>query len=297
MADDVSSQPPPARDQIQKAINFEVRRFWLEHGNTKIGLEPRTWLLGRSPSCDLVVGDGRASRRHARLLVRANSVTLEDLNSSNGVFVNGRRIIKSVILDDRDEFQIAGATFVLKSEAMPCRNPSSPTPATSPGGSTLAELASQLSIDEAEAITMEAHPLDFLGTLAEKSLALSHADEAERMLSGALEELLKRARAGRAAELPSRVLSKAAHYAVMLADATERGSWIDYAIALYDAADRPLPGTVVDQLYVTVRKVPSFDRSAFTRYVERMRDAPNSGPAARFVIQRLTGLARQLSAK
>jgi hypothetical protein len=97
--------------------------------------------------------------------------------------------------------------------------------------------------------------------------------------------------------LPERVFAKAAHYAVLLADATGRVSWVDYAISLFDALELPLPATVVDQLYVTVRKLPGVNRALLRDYVEHLRECPDSSPADRFVIQRLIGLERQLSLK
>lgn len=279
-----------------RPLTTEVRRFWLEHGEAKIGLEPRTYLLGRSSTCELIVADSRVSRRHARLVVRASNVTIEDLQSANGVFVNGERIAKKRSMSDGDQFQVASAAFVLKSEPLPARVSASETPATSPSAGRLGELSPKLTIDE-DAPTMEAHSLDLLGTLAEKCLALGRAEEAEHMLQNALEELKKRALAGRGSEIPERIFAKAAHYAVLIADATERVSWVDYAIRLFAALERPLPATVVDQLYVTVRKLPGVNRSLLRDYVETLRECPDASPADRFVIQRLSGLERQISLK
>lgn len=276
-------------------LNLEVRRFWLEHGEARISLEPRAYVLGRSSQCELMVDDTRASRRHARLVVRSLTVTIEDLGSSNGVFVNGARITKTCTLRDGDQFQVASASFVLKSEGLPYRS-ASETPATSPNLVARSE-APSLSPEEAEAPTLEAHSLDLLGTLAEKSFALGRAEEAEHMLSSALEELLRRARAGGVRDVPARIFAKAAHYAVLLADATQRGRWIDYAVALFAAIQKPLPGPIVDQLYVTVRKTTDVNRAALREYVERLRECPDSSPADRFVIQRLGGLERQIAPK
>lgn len=276
-------------------LNWEVRRFWLEHGDAKISLEPRVYVLGRSSQCELMVDDTRASRRHARLVVRSLTVSIEDLGSSNGVFVNGVRITKACTLRDGDQFQLASACFVLKSEGLPYRN-ASETPATCPNLVTRNEPPS-LSPEEAEAPTLEAHSLDLLGTLAEKSFALGRVDEAEHMLSNALDELLRRARAGRGRDVPPRIFAKAAHYAVLLADATQRGKWVDYAVALFDALEKPLPATIVDQLYVTVRKTTDVNRASLRAYVERLRECPDTSPADRFVIQRLGGLERQIAPK
>ena len=51
-----------------------------------------TSLLGRGPDCDLRVDDDMVSRHHARFTVSGDSVTVEDLKSTNGTHVNGQRI-------------------------------------------------------------------------------------------------------------------------------------------------------------------------------------------------------------
>jgi ABC-type multidrug transport system ATPase subunit len=49
-------------------------------------------LIGRDPSCDLVLSNPLVSRRHARLERRSGSPVLRDLDSTNGTFVNGERM-------------------------------------------------------------------------------------------------------------------------------------------------------------------------------------------------------------
>lgn len=45
-------------------------------------------IIGRGADCDLVVADERLSRKHAKLVVADNTITVEDLGSTNGTFVN-----------------------------------------------------------------------------------------------------------------------------------------------------------------------------------------------------------------
>jgi len=54
--------------------------------------EDQAVLIGRDRSCQLCIDDPQISRHHARILRRADSITIEDLNSSNGTFLNGVRI-------------------------------------------------------------------------------------------------------------------------------------------------------------------------------------------------------------
>ncbi|MHC4549237.1 MAG: FHA domain-containing protein [Planctomycetota bacterium] len=55
----------------------------------------RSYVLGRAPDCDVVVGDMACSRRHSRLTVggeRSRGLFIEDLGSRNGTYVNDERI-------------------------------------------------------------------------------------------------------------------------------------------------------------------------------------------------------------
>lgn len=73
--------------------------------------------LGRAPQCDVVLEDVKASRRHARLVVQGSVVELEDLDSSNGTYLNGNRV-KRKLLRDGDEIRI-GLTSIKFVEAVP----------------------------------------------------------------------------------------------------------------------------------------------------------------------------------
>ena len=48
--------------------------------------------IGRSDDNDIIVRDGRVSRRHARVVADGNGFAIEDHDSSNGTFVDGTRI-------------------------------------------------------------------------------------------------------------------------------------------------------------------------------------------------------------
>src|SRR3954471_13173923 len=62
--------------------------------------------IGREASADLVLNDGKASRRHAALkLLPDGRATLYDLGSSNGTYVNGQRI-QSTVLNGNEKIQI-----------------------------------------------------------------------------------------------------------------------------------------------------------------------------------------------
>jgi hypothetical protein len=75
--------------------------------------EPIT--VGRDPKNDIVLDDRRVSRRHAEVRLRLGRYTLYDLQSTNGTFVNGRRIAEMVLSDD-DRVTIGGAELIVRLE-------------------------------------------------------------------------------------------------------------------------------------------------------------------------------------
>lgn len=50
--------------------------------------------VGRAPECQLRLDDEGLSRRHARLLPTENGVQVEDLGSTNGTYINGKRVLR-----------------------------------------------------------------------------------------------------------------------------------------------------------------------------------------------------------
>ncbi|MBM3678981.1 MAG: FHA domain-containing protein [Actinobacteria bacterium] len=62
-------------------------------------------LIGRSPDCDIFLDDVTVSRRHAEVTRDERTISIRDLGSLNGTFVNRRRI-ETAKLEDDDEVQI-----------------------------------------------------------------------------------------------------------------------------------------------------------------------------------------------
>jgi pSer/pThr/pTyr-binding forkhead associated (FHA) protein len=72
--------------------------------------------IGRE-GCDITLGDPDVSRRHATIRAEGDSVTIEDLGSTNGTFVNGERIDQPRPLRDGDEVQIGAVVWRLRAPA------------------------------------------------------------------------------------------------------------------------------------------------------------------------------------
>ena len=63
--------------------------------------------IGRTGSCDIVVSNQQVSRIHANVFLSDGEPYLEDLNSKNGTFHNGKPVTDSIALEDGDVIQIA----------------------------------------------------------------------------------------------------------------------------------------------------------------------------------------------
>jgi hypothetical protein len=67
----------------------------------------QTLVVGRDPSCEIIIPDRQVSRYHARLMPAPDGIILEDLGSKNGTHCNGLRIEEPVVLQDGDAIQVA----------------------------------------------------------------------------------------------------------------------------------------------------------------------------------------------
>lgn len=64
-------------------------------------------IIGRDPSCTIVIPDRQVSRFHARLAIESNGIVLEDLGSKNGLFINDKQITEPLVLQDGELFSVA----------------------------------------------------------------------------------------------------------------------------------------------------------------------------------------------
>ncbi len=89
-----------------------------ENGMNALRIKRGSNTLGRGPDNDIVVGRSPGSvvsSRHAVIVLHADSCEIEDLESSNGTFVNGRRIRKMRLAPgDKVELGSGGPAFALR---------------------------------------------------------------------------------------------------------------------------------------------------------------------------------------
>jgi len=284
---------------------MSVRLRYLAHD---LEVPPGEFVIGRSPDCQLSLDDPLVSRRHAILVVHPDAAFIEDLGSRNGVLVNGKRIQAPTRVSDSDEITVGSQVMTLVgvpgSEPAPRGAPAAPNRRTTQGAEVITltgaeneELAAPTQEHKANTVPPESpdkrvSSLALIGGLAEKALAMGRAEEAERILTRSLREVLLKARARD--EIRPELAEKAAFYAARLAAATGRGLWIDFIFELYGLLAALLPAKLVDELYTVMRKVKSVDRTIITGYIDKLRKNDHLGPGERFIRQRIEGLERLL---
>lgn len=98
---------------IAKLVMFK------ENGERKdFQLESETTIVGRKEDCDLRIPLAEVSRRHAQVTMRGRKVTLRDLGSANGTYVNNKRV-NEVDLRAGDHVVVGPVVFTVQIDGQP----------------------------------------------------------------------------------------------------------------------------------------------------------------------------------
>jgi hypothetical protein len=99
----------------RRAVHLVVQRSpSLDQGDA-FPLNSAPVTLGRGGQNDLVLdGDEFASARHARIEVRRDGVWVQDLDSTNGTYVNGSRVVGAQRLDPGDVLRVGETDLVVE---------------------------------------------------------------------------------------------------------------------------------------------------------------------------------------
>ncbi len=244
----------------------------------------RQTIVGRGHDADLPIdNDPRISRAHASFEVVGAALVVRDLDSANGVFVNGERVGERaphplqagdvvIIGDTRVEVSLTGPPI---SDVVPRDRRSAPTVTkmAAPTGPSAAALG-------------------VLSNLIDKALSLGEVDEALRIAQPALHRHVAAVIVTRqfSSDVQREFITK---YCVRLGFAARTVTWFEQLLDAHAAAKSILPADVVDQLYTGLPSVTSGNFKSLQNYLETI-SSPNLSPADQFVLRRLTGLLAQL---
>ena len=109
---------PPAETPVDvaaprgEAVTWTLRFISGKYQGGEFPLRPnREIIIGRSSDLDMVLVEDMVSRKHAKIMTYDESVSIQDLGSTNGTFVNGEKI-RRVDLKDGDRILIG--TSIIK---------------------------------------------------------------------------------------------------------------------------------------------------------------------------------------
>lgn len=99
-----------------------MKKRWLvvrpgKAGQEEIVLSKQTYQIGRGTDCAIRLPSKNVSGTHASLVIKDDTITLIDLDSTNGTFVNGKRV-KKTQLHNKDKIQFADLAVVYREQAV-----------------------------------------------------------------------------------------------------------------------------------------------------------------------------------
>ena len=108
--------PSSKKDKDEEALTATTYLLTIEPQDTQGTEYPleEEMFLGRDEECEITISDSFTSHRHARIFLEENTLYLEDLTSTNGTFVNGEKIEKPHLLEQRDRIQIGNTVLEAK---------------------------------------------------------------------------------------------------------------------------------------------------------------------------------------
>ncbi len=79
----------------------------------EVSIKQEEFLIGRGVDCDLRLRKADVSRHHCIIRFRSDDVSLLDLGSSNGTYLNGQRVRSQATLHSGDVLRVGESSFVI----------------------------------------------------------------------------------------------------------------------------------------------------------------------------------------
>jgi pSer/pThr/pTyr-binding forkhead associated (FHA) protein len=131
----------PAEDNNATRVRMAIPKFVLRGVSgavfSKVFPVAGPVVIGRAPECDISVPADEMSRRHAMVKPSPDGLQVEDLGSSNGTFINNKRIQPTGFLSPGDELRLDTVRFILVAPGMEI-SAAPPQPAAKPAGGSIA---------------------------------------------------------------------------------------------------------------------------------------------------------------
>jgi hypothetical protein len=220
---------------------------------SEVSLGPGVHVLGRSSDCALALDDLQVSRHHAALEISAERVVVRDLDSRNGVRVNGERIDGPRSLRAGDLVVVGTQAIIVRrihrATPVPSGQRAWPSGRAAPPGDEAVRHAMRAATTLSHSLLPGGQSLEAFRVLADAAAsARAHGrpELAVHILEAPLVEALATVRAG--ITVDPEILVIVIEEATALREATGDRRWEDYVQDLYEKLGVPLPPDIAARL-------------------------------------------------
>ena len=274
-------------------LRFLLQEFDLPRGIT---------VIGRSLDANLTIEDPLVSRQHARITVDDDGGMVEDLDSRNGVRLNGVTIRGATRLADGDRVRIGTQDFVFcrvdpsgKAHSKTtgvlrlcakCRLPYPREMAACPNCEATEQTDEETLSGAFGSENQKAWSVQLLVEALERALTLGRLADAERIVrraSAQVEELI-----GAGAAVEAKALGALAAQAIATTVATNDPTWLLWALDTYRRTHRVPPAEVVERVAEAAVRHRGVVRGSFLSLLSELQGtARAASPAEVEAIARL----------
>lgn len=269
-------------------LRFLLQEFDLPRGAT---------ILGRSSDCHVTIEDPLVSRHHARIVLEGDRAVVYDLNSRNGVKVNGAAVKDPVELKDGDRLRIGTQELVFcRVEAAPaqasakttgflrhcarCRMPYPQEAGACPSCGATEALDEETLSGQFGAAAQQIWSVQLFLEVLERALTLERFDDVNRILRRATVQVEERIVRGD--PIDAAQLAKLAHGAARASIALNDSTWAVWVAQVYRRVPLVMPEDVVHKLGELVSAFPHDMADPVNQLANHARTVPSSpaeGPA------------------
>ena len=104
--------------EVNQVMQLEIKIVEGQKSRTT-GVSKQVITIGRSPGCDIVLSNDVVSGRHAKLRIYREYAVIEDLGSSNGILVDGKKISRETEIFSESRIQIGKGGPIVQLTGLP----------------------------------------------------------------------------------------------------------------------------------------------------------------------------------
>ena len=241
----------------------DLARYRLRFLLQEVDVHRGVTILGRSPDCQVTIEDPLVSRQHARIVIDDAGASVEDLQSRNGVKVNGQPVRGSAKIKDGDRLRIgtqelvfcelaegsgpiAAKTTGFLRHCARCRLPYPQELVACPSCGETTQLEEDTMTGQLGADTSRSWGLQLLLEVLEKAVGLGRVPDAARALQRIQAQVEERLVAGE--RLDPKQLDEVARAACAVALATRDAGQVTWVLRVYPRANLIPAGPVTEAI-------------------------------------------------